>query len=93
MKWRVDGYRAPVRSMSIQCPGSVDVRLEEVTCPKCGSKLELFTDEYKTTCRKCGTVVFRDLAACIDWCPHARRCLEERRRHKETETDTLEKRA
>ena len=55
--------------------------------------MELFTDEYKTTCRKCGTVVFRDLAACIDWCPHARRCLEERRRHKETETDTLEKRA
>ncbi|MEM2904632.1 MAG: phosphohydrolase [Candidatus Bathyarchaeia archaeon] len=68
--------------MPIQCPGALNLRLDVVLCPECGSELELFTDEYKTTCQNCGKVVFRDLAACIDWCPYARKCLAEREKYK-----------
>jgi len=77
----------------VQCPGALDLRLEVVVCPDCGSELELFSDEYKTTCRKCGRVVFRDLASCIDWCPYARRCLAERQKHEDARAAVAEKKA
>ncbi len=62
-----------------------DLRLDIVTCPGCGSDVEIFTDEYETRCQKCGRVVLRGLASCIDYCPNAERCLEERRK-KQTKT-------
>ena len=62
----------------IQCPGAVNLRLEVKVCPACGRKVEIFSDEYKTSCPHCGSELFRDIASCIDWCPYAKKCLDER---------------
>jgi len=69
-----------------KCPGAVQVRIEVKRCPHCGGEVELFTDEYKAKCPNCGEMVFRDLDACIDWCPYARKCLEEREKTRGKET-------
>jgi anaerobic ribonucleoside-triphosphate reductase len=66
----------------IRCPGAVNLRLEVKVCPACGAEVEIFSDEYKTTCTNCGSELFRDLASCIDWCPYAKKCLDERERKK-----------
>jgi len=58
----------------------IDLRIDLVTCPGCGSEVEIFTDEYDARCPNCGRVVLRQLASCIDYCPNAQRCLQERRR-------------
>lgn len=61
------------------CPGSRtirDPRPEYINCPECGSEVEIWTDELKTTCSGCGNKVFRaQQASCIDWCPHAKECV------------------
>lgn len=64
--------------MEIKCPGATEVKLEVIHCSKCNGEVEIFTDEYKTNCPNCNEVVFRDNSSCIDWCPYAKRCLEER---------------
>jgi len=30
----------------------------EVTCPRCGFDIELWTDEYETICKLCGYALF-----------------------------------
>jgi len=64
-----------------RCPGASDIvrpTLVNVKCGKCGNEIEMFTDEFKTTCEKCGTTVFREEnPSCIDWCAHAKECIGE----------------
>ncbi len=72
--------------VDIRCPGAVNLRLEVRACPVCGGEVEIFSDEYKTRCPSCGTELFRDLASCIDWCPYAKKCLDERSKKKEVTT-------
>lgn len=61
------------------CPGSRTIREprpENIDCPDCGAEVEIWTDELKATCSKCGSKVYRaQQASCIDWCPHARDCV------------------
>ena len=61
------------------CPGSRTIRNpvpENFPCPSCGRQVEIWTDEAKTTCPDCKSVVFRERKmSCIDWCPHARECV------------------
>ncbi len=61
------------------CPGSRTIREprpEYINCPDCGREVEIWTDELKATCPGCGNKVFRaQQASCIDWCPHARKCV------------------
>ena len=71
--------------MDSHCPGqdSRNLRSAIYKCPNCGADVEIFSDELKFKCRKCGHLVYRDKTpSCIDWCSSARQCLgEERWRH------------
>jgi len=66
----------------MKCPGQ-DMRNLRVTvhkCPTCGSEVEIFSDESKIRCKKCGTVVIKEqVPSCISWCASARQCLGEER--------------
>ncbi len=61
------------------CPGSRTIREpipENINCTNCGAEVEIWTDELKATCPKCGQKVYRaQQASCIDWCPHAKECV------------------
>ncbi len=38
-------------------------------CPNCTAEVEVFSDEMKTKCQKCGEPVYRDkIPSCMDWC-------------------------
>jgi len=66
--------------MSYKCPGQDDrnIKSETLTCPDCGYKVEIFSDEIKVRCAKCKGLVCRDrLPSCVDWCKAARECIGE----------------
>lgn len=64
-----------------RCPGTEgrNLRIEIFKCPSCGADVELFSDEMRFRCRKCGTMVVRKEIApyCVDWCKEAERLAEE----------------
>ena len=65
-----------------KCPGqdTRKLRVEVHKCPQCGAEVELFSDETRIKCLKCGTMVFREkLPSCISWCASERQCLGEER--------------
>jgi len=59
--------------MDRRCPGS-DIGISLRDCPQCGEEVELFTGESKAKCGNCGTLVYREKASCMDWCPVASDC-------------------
>ncbi len=68
--------------MTTKCPGQ-DLRNLRVSlhkCPNCGTEVEIFSDELKVKCHKCGEKVYKEQTpSCIDWCASARQCLGEER--------------
>jgi DNA-directed RNA polymerase subunit RPC12/RpoP len=68
--------------MSMKCPGQ-DMRNLRVAlhkCPNCGTEVEIFSDELRIKCHKCGQMVYKEKTpSCIDWCQYARQCLGEER--------------
>jgi DNA-directed RNA polymerase subunit RPC12/RpoP len=68
--------------MNAKCPGQDirNLRAALYKCPNCGAEVEMFSDELKIKCRKCGKYVYKELTpSCIEWCPSARQCLGEER--------------
>jgi len=68
--------------MVTHCPGqdSRNLKVSLHKCPACGAEVEIFSDELKIKCRKCGTYVYKEKTpSCIEWCPSARQCLGEER--------------
>ena len=69
-----------VVEMTFQCPGRDfrKLRVGLYKCPQCGSEVEIFSDEARVKCHKCGQMVYREkMPSCIDWCASARECLGE----------------
>jgi NADH pyrophosphatase NudC (nudix superfamily) len=68
--------------MYSRCPGQ-DMRNLRVSlhkCPSCGAEVEMFSDEMKVKCHKCGAKIYREqVPSCIEWCASARQCLGEER--------------
>jgi DNA-directed RNA polymerase subunit RPC12/RpoP len=65
-----------------RCPGQDgrSLTVEVYQCPKCGGEVEIFSDETRAKCQKCGERVCRDRApSCVEWCPSARQCLGDER--------------
>ena len=63
-----------------KCPGQDDRNLksEILTCPNCGYKIEIFSDEIKVKCPKCKVLACKErLPSCVDWCKMARECVGE----------------
>jgi NADH pyrophosphatase NudC (nudix superfamily) len=61
-----------------RCPGAMRLRtptLEIRTCPSCGADVEVFSNELKVKCIRCGTIVYNDIQSCIQWCKHAEECV------------------
>ncbi len=79
-----------VTGMTSKCPGQ-DFRKLRVSlhkCPNCGAEVEIFSDEIKIKCQKCGEMVYREkIPSCIDWCASARQCLGEVRWNELREKD------
>ncbi len=68
--------------MYSKCPGqdSRKLRVALYKCPNCGADVEIFSDELRIKCRKCGQYVYREKTpSCIEWCAAARQCLGEER--------------
>jgi ribosomal protein S27AE len=68
--------------MTSRCPGQDfrKLRVELIKCPNCGSEVEMFSDEQRIKCQKCGERVYREnTPSCIEWCASARQCLGEER--------------
>ncbi len=61
------------------CPGARFLRQPKpqiIPCPSCGEEVEIWSDEVRGFCRKCGRTVLKNAAAsCLDWCEHARECV------------------
>ena len=71
-----------VRGMSSKCPGQDfrKLRVALYKCQNCGAEVEIFSDEVRIKCHKCGEMVYREkMPSCIDWCASARQCLGEER--------------
>ncbi|GAH13090.1 unnamed protein product, partial [marine sediment metagenome] len=46
-----------------KCPGAAKIRTPIPAykkCPDCGEEVEIWSDELKAKCTKCGAMVFRD---------------------------------
>jgi DNA-directed RNA polymerase subunit RPC12/RpoP len=68
--------------MFSKCPGqdTRNLRVALYKCPQCKAEVEIFSDETRVKCQKCGTVVYREkMPSCIEWCASARQCLGEER--------------
>ncbi|HIJ60309.1 MAG TPA: phosphohydrolase [Nitrospirae bacterium] len=65
--------------MKESCPGSKEIRSpypEEIICPYCNNKNEIWSDEPDMLCKECNTKISREMPpSCIQWCPSARECL------------------
>jgi ribosomal protein S27AE len=60
------------------CPGAAQLRTPTLTvrkCPQCGEEIEIFSNEVKAACGRCGFVVYQDMQSCIRWCKYARQCV------------------
>ena len=68
--------------MSDKCPGQ-DIRKLKAAmykCPNCGVEVEMFSDELRIKCKRCGQYVEKaHVPSCIEWCVSARQCLGEDR--------------
>ena len=67
--------------MIFKCPGSKYFREPHpqfLKCSNCGSEIEIWTDEIKTTCSFCGKEMMRgELPGCLNWCKYAKECAEQ----------------
>lgn len=66
--------------MQFKCPGAANLRnptLEIRICPQCGEEIEIFSDEMKAACERCGFVIFNDIVSCVRWCRYANECVGE----------------
>lgn len=64
--------------MIYRCPGqdSRNIEAYSVVCPGCSYEVEIFSDEIKARCPRCGACVFKEkLPSCVDWCKSSRQCL------------------
>jgi len=68
--------------MIYKCPGQ-DTRkrsAEGIICAGCGYITEIFSDEIKIKCPKCGNFIYRGrFPSCVDYCKAARECIGEER--------------
>jgi len=57
--------------MYSKCPGQDfrNLRVALYKCPHCGAEVEIFSDEIKVKCHRCGEKVYRGkIPSCIEWC-------------------------
>lgn len=65
--------------MMTRCPGSLagTPTLKVKKCPECGGDVEVFSNDVKVNCEKCGFAVYNDVESCVQWCKYAKECVGE----------------
>lgn len=65
--------------MFSKCPGSIanTPTLKIKKCPECGAEVEIFSNDVRVKCDRCGFTVYNDIESCIQWCKYARQCVGE----------------
>ncbi|MCX8069793.1 MAG: hypothetical protein N2738_04755 [Thermodesulfovibrionales bacterium] len=65
--------------MKESCPGSREITNpypEDIICPFCHYKNEIWSDEPDMICKNCNNRISREMPpSCIQWCPAAKECL------------------
>jgi len=64
--------------MLSQCPVAANLRTPTLSiqkCPQCGEEVEIFSNDLKVPCSRCGFVIFNDIQSCIQWCRYAEECI------------------
>lgn len=59
------------------CQGKKGPQIREVTCPQCGSPVELMSTDVSAECEECGFTVYSDLMDCVFRCSMAKECVGE----------------
>lgn len=63
----------------VKCPGSIRNATPtpiDRKCHNCGCDVEMWSDEEKADCPKCGTTIFKDkVPTCVEWCSSAEECM------------------
>jgi DNA-directed RNA polymerase subunit RPC12/RpoP len=66
---------------TFSCPGSARIKEpipEFYSCPKCGTEVEIWTNEFSRKCGDCGHEVLKDeVPTCIEWCDFGKECVGE----------------
>ncbi|MFZ5649860.1 MAG: hypothetical protein ACOY4I_03255 [Bacillota bacterium] len=62
-----------------RCPGSLagTPTLKIKKCPECGSDVEIFSNDVKVECERCGFAVYNDVESCVQYCKYAKLCVGE----------------
>lgn len=62
-----------------KCPGSLGgtPTLKIKKCPECGNEVEIFSNDVKVDCEKCGFTIYNNIESCVQWCKYARYCVGE----------------
>jgi hypothetical protein len=67
--------------IDLHCPGAANIwgtpTLKIKKCPVCGGEVEVFSNDVKVKCEKCGFTVYNDIQSCILWCKYAKDCVGE----------------
>lgn len=64
--------------MEYRCPGRNfrQLKVELYLCPKCHGEVEIFSDESRVRCQRCGEIIKRaHQPSCVEWCASAKQCL------------------
>lgn len=68
--------------MADKCPGQWGqvIKVGLYRCPSCKYHVEIFSDELKAKCPKCGKIIYKEkVPSCVDWCASAKKCIGEAR--------------
>ena len=60
------------------CPGAANIRTPTLSirkCLRCGEEVEVFSNDIKVTCGRCGFVIYNDILSCVQWCTYAQECV------------------
>jgi DNA-directed RNA polymerase subunit RPC12/RpoP len=63
--------------MSRTCPGLNNLlrpKPEFIKCPRCGSDVEIWTDETEAECPECKLKVSKKNQSCLEYCKYADTC-------------------
>lgn len=61
-----------------RCPGqdTRNLTVDLFKCQNCGNETEIFSNEVRAKCDRCGSWVYKEqMPSCIDWCPAAKECV------------------